>query len=52
MKRPLGALRDALSHRRCRGVLLDGTTDSQPRDREEDVDGTPAAPLADNVVHD
>lgn len=50
MKRPTGRLQDMLSHHHCHVVVLDGTIDSQHRDREEDIDGTTAAPLADNVV--
>lgn len=41
-----------LSHHHSHVVLLDGTIDSQHRDREEDTDGSAAAPLADNVVLD
>lgn len=40
------------SHPHSHVVVLDGTIDSQHRDREEDIDGSAAAPLADNVVLD
>lgn len=49
MKTPIGTLQDMLSHH-CHVVVLDGTIDSQHRDREEDIDGSTAAPLADDVV--
>lgn len=50
MKTPTGTLQDVWSHRHCHVVVLDGTIDSQHRDREEDIDGSTAAPIADNVV--
>lgn len=50
MKISTGTLQDILSHHHCHVVVLDGTIDSQHRDREEDIDGSTAPPLADNVV--
>lgn len=50
MKTPTGTPRDVRSHHHCHVVVLDGTIDSQHRDREEDIDGSTAAPIADNVV--